>query len=456
VTKLRLPLRLYVLATIATGSAALILAALADRGRPAESTALSFVVLVVLAAAAKSRPVHLSLKLKMTVDDAPIFAAALLLGPFLAMIVAGAATLVGLRFGTKMPLYNRLFNSASSSLSAGAAATGYIALSKTEAPLAENLGAVVIAALAGYAVQTVLVDTAVTLQLRRNPFVSWWRVHRTDLLPQAILYAFGAAAALSAAGDPWVLPLIVLPMGLVLVLIREWTKMRARTRAALVQLADLIDKRDRYTYGHSQRVADLANRLATRMCLAPSQVDLITEAARLHDIGKVTTPDEVLQKSGALEPHEWDVMHQHSEAGYKLLQELSDFWEGAELVRAHHERPDGRGYPRGARGLELPLEASIISACDAYDAMTSDRVYRKALPWPSVRAELLAGRGTQWHAQVVDALLAMLEVEGALAGAGTHPRARSASPLPTPMRAGGTVSEGSAPMWHVRRWLRTR
>jgi putative nucleotidyltransferase with HDIG domain len=411
VSKLRTSLRSYVLVTIASGSLATVLAGIADHRTATETTLVVFVVLLGLAAVAKTRPVHLSLKMKMTVDDAPTFAAALLLGPFLAMAIAGGSTLVGLRFGGKMPLYNRLFNSASSALSAGASATSYAMLAKAQAAIADNLGAVLVAALAGYIVQTGLVDLAVALQLRRTIIGNWWRIHRSDLAPQAALYGIGAASAISATSQPWALPLILVPMGIVLVGLREWTKMRARTRAALIQLADLIDQRDRYTYGHSQRVAEYANRLAIRMRLAPSQVELITEAARLHDIGKISTPDEVLQKPGALAPEEWDLMHRHSDAGYQLLQQLSDFWEGAELVRAHHERPDGQGYPRGARGLELPLEASIISVCDAYDAMTSDRVYRKALPWSQVRAELIAGRGTQWHAQVVDALLAMLDEE---------------------------------------------
>ncbi|MBM4420880.1 MAG: HD domain-containing protein, partial [Chloroflexi bacterium] len=132
---------------------------------------------------------------------------------------------------------------------------------------------------------------------------------------------------------------------------------------------------------------------------------------RLHDIGKIATPDRILQKPGPLDHHERDEMHRHSEAGYELLRRMGDFWDGAQLVRWHHERPDGRGYPRGLRGTELPLEASVISVCDAYDAMTSDRVYREALTSDRVMSELLAGRGTQWHAAVVDALIEMVREE---------------------------------------------
>jgi len=415
-TTLRIPLRLYVFAVIAAGVSATALAGAFNGGVKLDGALTLFVLLFALAAIAKTRPVHISLKMKMTVDDAPNFAGALLLGPFMSMVAAGAATLVGLRFGTKMPLYNRLFNTASAALSTGAAAVTYRFLAEPEASILANPVAVLAAALAGFVVQTGLVDVAVGLQLHRSPLAMWWRIHRADIGSQSALYAAGAATAVAATGQPGVLPLVLLPMGLVLLALREWTKMHSRTKAALVQLADLIDRRDRYTYHHSQRVAELAKELATRMRLAPNQIELVTEAARLHDIGKVTTPDQVLQKPTALTTDEREVMHQHSEAGYRLLQEMPDFWEGAQLVRAHHERPDGKGYPLGAAGMELPVEASIISVCDAYDAMTSDRVYRRALPWPNVRAELVRGRGTQWDNRVVDAMLTMLEDNRTMVG----------------------------------------
>jgi putative nucleotidyltransferase with HDIG domain len=423
VSALRGPLRAYVMAVIAVGCTALVLTAALDVRASDSKTLLTFAFLTLLVAVAKTRPIHVSLKLKMTVDDAPMFASALLLGPFLATTGAFAATFVGLRFGTKMPLYNRLFNSACSGLSACTAAVTYAALAVPGSSLVANPGPIVAGAVAGYLTQTVLVDIAVGLQLRRDIARSFWRVHRADIGPEAILYGAGAATAVLAPGFPWAAPIVLIPMWVAFVALRGWTGLRERTRAALVRMADLIDERDRYTYGHSQRVAELARKLALRMRLAPSQVELITEAARVHDIGKITTPDRVLQKPGALDPEEWEVMHQHSEAGYGLLQDLSEFWEGAELVRSHHERPDGRGYPGRAKGFELPLEASIISVCDAYDAMTSDRVYRRALSWSQVRAELINGRGSQWHAVAVDALVQLLEEERA----GAHLEAAAAS-----------------------------
>jgi HD-GYP domain-containing protein (c-di-GMP phosphodiesterase class II) len=142
--------------------------------------------------------------------------------------------------------------------------------------------------------------------------------------------------------------------------------------------------------------------------MPPERVELITEAARMHDIGKITTPEHILKKPAALQPHEWAEMRKHCEAGHKFLRSLPDFTDGAELVLSHHERVDGAGYPRKLRGLDLPIEASIIAVCDAYDAMTSHRVYRPALPYERVVAELTAGRGTQWHEKAVDALLELV------------------------------------------------
>jgi HD-GYP domain-containing protein (c-di-GMP phosphodiesterase class II) len=104
-------------------------------------------------------------------------------------------------------------------------------------------------------------------------------------------------------------------------------------------------------------------------------------------------------------------MRLHAEAGADLLRRIPDFWEGASLVRAHHERYDGSGYPRGLAGTDVPLEAAIIAVADAWDAMTSDRPYRRALPRSSAIVQLQAGSGSQWAPRVVDALLAVLEEE---------------------------------------------
>lgn len=404
---LRWAVRLYIVAVILAGITALALAFPTKATRADDLTV--FGVLFLMAAAARFRAVHIGMKVKVTVVDTATFAAALVLGPFLAMLVAGGSSLITIRLGRNIPLYNRLFNAAVSTLSVGAAAASFRWVAGPDLVLLTAPVAIALAALLGYLVNALLVDSVAGLQLRRAPFANWWVRHRADLPVHGALYALGAVAALSIEGHVWALVLFLVPMGLVLVVLGETARMKEQTKAAIIELADLIDRRDTYTYGHSLRVAHYAGRVARRLKMQPAQVDLVTEAARLHDIGKITTPDRVLQKPGPLDADEMAEMHKHCDAGFELLRRMGDFWDGAQLVRCHHERPDGTGYPRALLGTEVAIEASVIAVCDAYDAMTSDRIYRAALPRERVLAELRGGRGTQWHAVTVDALLGMIE-----------------------------------------------
>jgi len=118
-----------------------------------------------------------------------------------------------------------------------------------------------------------------------------------------------------------------------------------------------------------------------------------------------------LLKPGPLTDEEQREMRRHAEIGHRLLSRLPEFWEGAELVLSHHERHDGAGYPRGLKGDELPIEVSVISVADTYDAMTTDRPYRKGLAWDVVRAELIRQRGKQWRERAVDAFIEMMDEE---------------------------------------------
>ena len=412
-TSLRRPLRLYV--TLVVCVAAAVLAATSPtRGFSSESDLVVAAILFVLASAAQVWPLHLSTKVKITVDDLPTFTAALLLSPFDAMLLACASTILGLRFrNTRMRWYNRAFNAAQSTLGVAAAIAVYRALHGPVPPETTGSVAIVAAGVAKYLVQTALVDLAVSLQLKRRPLERWWELHRRDLPYETSLYLLGALAAVSAGDDPGALMLFAIPMLAMLVAMRETARVREQTRATILELADLIDLRDPYTHGHSQRVAMLAERLARRMKLEATQVALIHDAARVHDIGKIGTNDVILLKNGPLDDAERAEMQRHAEIGHRLLRHIPEFFEGAELVLSHHERHDGTGYPRGLRGDELPVEVSVISVADSYDAMTTDRPYRRGMPWEMVRDELVRGRGTQWRERAVDAFLEMMEEERA-------------------------------------------
>ncbi|HEX6662854.1 MAG TPA: diguanylate cyclase [Gaiellaceae bacterium] len=176
----------------------------------------------------------------------------------------------------------------------------------------------------------------------------------------------------------------------------------ARYRAA-ASLAKAVDARDTYTGSHSERVGELAARVATQIGLDPEQVELTRLAANLHDLGKLAIPEEILRKPGTLTDSERLVLERHPQIGYRMLESLG-VDPVADLVLHHHERWDGAGYPDRLRGEQIPLAARIIFVADAFDAMTSDRVYRSKRSAAAALAELERCSGTQFDPGIVTAL----------------------------------------------------
>jgi diguanylate cyclase (GGDEF)-like protein len=176
----------------------------------------------------------------------------------------------------------------------------------------------------------------------------------------------------------------------------------ARYRAA-ASLAKAVDARDVYTGSHSERVSDLAARIAVRLELPEEHVELTRLAASLHDLGKLAIPEEILRKPGPLTDAERLVLERHPQIGYRMLESLG-VDPLAEWVLHHHERWDGDGYPDGLFGEEIPIGARIIFVADAYDAMTSDRVYRQRLSEDEALAELERCAGTQFDPRIVAAM----------------------------------------------------
>jgi putative nucleotidyltransferase with HDIG domain len=171
--------------------------------------------------------------------------------------------------------------------------------------------------------------------------------------------------------------------------------------------------RDTSTARHSETVARYAKTIATELGLPPKDVERIHLAGVLHDIGKIGISDNILQKPGSLNQAEWEEMRKHPELGSRILdganlQDIS-FW-----VRAHHERPDGRGYPLGLIDAKIPLEAKILAVADSYEAMTADRIYRPGMSQMDARTELLRCCGTQFDRNVVHAFVEALEREQSL------------------------------------------
>lgn len=174
-------------------------------------------------------------------------------------------------------------------------------------------------------------------------------------------------------------------------------------------LASIVDKRDPYTAGHSRRVAGYSRKLAQRMGMRSSEVGTIEHAALLHDLGKVGIPDAVLLKPGALTEHERDIIRFHPDIAGEILRGVEAMREIVPCIVHHHERFDGKGYPRRLIGQSIPLGARIICVADAYDAMTTDRPYRRALSVEVAKARLQEGAGTQFDADCVAAFVQLID-----------------------------------------------
>lgn len=175
----------------------------------------------------------------------------------------------------------------------------------------------------------------------------------------------------------------------------------ARTLQALAQT---LEARDSYTEGHSRRTARYAVAIARAMGLDWKSIRTIEQAGLLHDFGKIGTPDAVLQKNGALTPEEERRIQEHPVVGSRILEGIPSLEPASALVRCHHERYDGSGYPAGLAGTSIPLGARILTVADVLDALTTDRPYRKALGWGEAMRELERGAGRLFDPAVVKAL----------------------------------------------------
>lgn len=264
------------------------------------------------------------------------------------------------------------------------------------------------AAAAMYAVNVGLVSIAVALGTSRNPISVVRNTHRMLYFQSASLYVLGAAVALASVRFAWLPLLGVLPALLVYHWLRQRIEMRHEAVRAMVQMADEVDRRDPYTFKHSQRVSIYAHAIARRLGMSASEIELVEVAAKVHDIGKIRIPDSVLLKPGRLTPQERRVMETHPRLGYDILRPFSEYEKVLDLVLTHHERYDGLGYPNAAVGRRLLLIAQIIPVADSLDAMTSARAYRPARSWDAALDELRRGAGTQWNPRVVEAALVAL------------------------------------------------
>jgi putative nucleotidyltransferase with HDIG domain len=336
------------------------------------------------------------------------------------MVVFGASAL-GL---TNMPLAGRVYFFFNRALIGGLAGGAAAAVAASFSP---GPGEIVAAATAA-ALTAELADagvTSVTFALRG---LGRWKDAATDLFPvlaaSVPFYSPAVAILVLAYRDlsPWTLPLFFVPALAAqrwFLLYQEQRRLatdlqgaNAKLRAANLSFAKgliaTLDARDQYTAGHSAAVAVYAHDIAERMGLEEEQSQLAHLCGLVHDIGKIGLAAGLLEKPGALTLDERREMQRHSEIGERILANVDTYAEIASVVRHHHERVDGQGYPDGLPETEIPLLSRIIAVADAYNAMTSDRPYRDAMPSRVARLRLAQAVETQFDTSVVAAFEAIL------------------------------------------------
>lgn len=385
-------------------------------------------ILALVAAFAERSTVRIGRDTEQSISLVPTLFAAVLFGPLAAVVVATGSMLGEFSrqeaWRYDQPLL-RLAIYTSSRIVTGAVA-GVVALG-VGSPGSHDLSQIALATgLAAVASETLDVTVAsATLRLRgRQRSLDVVQTFAPILALSVALYTPVVALLAFAYSEisPWTLPLFLIPAVAAQRLFSLYQEQReladdlATANARLGRanmsfaagLVAALDARDQYTAGHSAAVAIYSRDIATRMALSPEEVELVYLSGLVHDIGKIGLPAGLLEKQGPLSLDERRQMQEHPAIGERILAKVEDYADIARIVRHHHERADGHGYPDGLKGNAIPPLSRIIAVADAYDAMTSNRPYREAMPSAVARLRLAQAVGAQFDTTVVAAFEAIL------------------------------------------------
>lgn len=403
------------LALVATGVAIALVGAGFQLG-----TTWAVVALALLSALGEEGRVRVGPNMELSISLLPTLFAAVTFGPLAAMIVAAASMIGEVRRDRGKWFVYTLSESITGAM------TG-LAASAIANVTGAGLGGIALAAVGG-ALTSQCLDIGFAASAARLRGISRalgvFRTYGPVTLASVPLYTPVVALLAFAYREvsPWTLPLFLVPTLAAQRLFALYQEQRelaeglsgaiARLESANLSFASALvatlDARDRYTAGHSAAVAVYSRDIAARLGLSEEQQQRVHLCGLVHDIGKIGLPAGLLEKAGALSLEERRQMEEHTVIGERILSKVDDYSDIAAVVRHHHERIDGFGYPDGIGGDEMPLLAKIISVADAYDAMTSDRPYREAMPSRVARLRLAQAVETQFDTTVVAAFEAIL------------------------------------------------
>ncbi|HEY2574843.1 MAG TPA: HD-GYP domain-containing protein [Streptosporangiaceae bacterium] len=339
-----------------------------------------------------------------------------LLGP-----IGAALVVTGIVFAMRpLQVVQRVFNSGMYALCAYAAGRAYLALGgHVGVPYRSSfpgiIGPFVVAAVVFVVANNGLVGGLLVLVRgsERQPGKSVAGVDVRVLLSDLGYAAFGLLiAALWRAVGPSAAILVVIPLFVARWAMRQYAAQQSSYEATMAALCKAVETKDFYTRGHSERVSKGSGMLAREIGMRADRLEAITYAGMLHDVGKLGVPTKVLQKSGRLTEEEYAAIQLHPMRGLEIVREIGFLDEALAGIMHHHERLDGRGYPLGLAGDEIPEFARVIAVADAFDSMTSTRSYRGARRIDQAIAELRKWSGTQFDPALVDAFVTALERDG--------------------------------------------
>ncbi len=404
---------LYILLVVAAGSA---LVATADATRPtiAHPLLVLIVLQVLFLVCASAKTPLTSRQTKWSPSSAATLAAVVLLGPMAAALV-GAASLFSVR--RQLLLAERLFNGAMYALAGLAAGETYVALkAPVGTPDAKHFWHIVVAFAAAAAVHVLANHILISGVFRLNRATGTLRRERLESsLPLLLASDFGYACLGFVIAALWPIigwfaaVLVLVPLFVARWAMGQFAEQQRAYAATMNALCQAVETKDYYTRGHGDRVSRGAVMIARQIRMSSDRTEAIRFAGMLHDVGKLGVPTQVLQKTGALTEDEYAAIQLHPMRGLEIVREIGFLYEALNGIMHHHERIDGRGYPMGLAGHEIPEFARVIAVADAFDSMTSTRSYREAKSIDMAIDELRRGAGTQFDPLIVEAFIKALD-----------------------------------------------
>ena len=409
-----LPVKLKIYIGVITASAIALFIYLIPSLLSLSDIGLVLIFFLTISVFAEFIPVDLPMAGSITIGFPVDFVIILVYGPALAMLITAISAIISESLEKKTSWYKIIFNASQYALSVGVAGLTY-----------QYVGGVVgfqnffkfalpavLCALSYCVVNSTLVTMVISLS-QETRITTVWRVNIKEMIPSYLAEApigFIMAIVYVDVGIIGIL-LFFLPLLLARRSFELYTKMRKVYLDTIRALAAAIDAKDPYTKGHSERVAKMSLIIAQELNLSGREIENIEYTALLHDIGKIGIADNILGKVSSLTNKEFDKIKEHTVMGAKIIEPVDFLKNSYKSIYHHHEKYNGKGYPDGLKSEDIPLLARIIAVADAYDAMGSDRPYRKKLNKDKILKELKDQSGKQFDPEVVKVLISVLDRE---------------------------------------------